>query len=65
MSTQQITLIKEHSFNQKYSLSLSNNKFDIWGFIPTLTFSYTRRDSNIWQREYDKYTAEFTFQQRF
>lgn len=52
-------------FNQRYSMSLSNNKFDIWGFVPTLTVSYTKRDSNIWQREYDKYTAEFTFQQRF
>ncbi len=52
-------------FNQRYSISLSNHKFDIWGFVPTLTFSYTRRDSNIWQRKYDKYSAEFTFQQRF
>lgn len=52
-------------FNQRYSISLSNHKFDIWGFVPTFTVSYTRRDSNIWQREYDKYTAEFTFQQRF
>ncbi len=52
-------------FNQRYSISLSNHKFDIWGFVPTLTISYSRRDSNIWQREYDKWTAEFTFQQRF
>lgn len=52
-------------FTQRYSLSLSNHKFDIWGFVPTITISYTNRDSNIWQREYDKYTAEFTFQQRF
>ena len=56
---------KAKDFNQRYSISLSNHKFDIWGFVPTLTVSYTRRDSNIWQREYDKYTAEFTFQQRF
>ena len=56
---------KAKDFNQRYSISLSNHKFDIWGFVPTLTVSYSRRDSNIWQREYDKYTAEFTFQQRF
>lgn len=54
-----------HDFNQRYSISLSNHKFDIWGFVPTITVAYTRRDSNIWQREYDKYSAEFTFQQRF
>ena len=52
-------------FNQRYSISLSNHKFDIWGFVPTMTVSYSCRDSNVWQREYDKWTAEFTFQQRF
>ena len=57
--------ITERDFIQRYSLSVSNNKFDIWGFVPTLTVSYTKRDSNIWQREYDKTTLEFTMQQRF
>lgn len=56
---------KAKDFNQRYSVSLSNHKFDIWGFVPTLTVSYTKRNSNIWQREYDKWTTEFTFQQRF
>ena len=57
--------ITEHDFVQRYSVSLSNNKFDIWGFIPTFTVSYTKRDSNIWQKEYHKTTLEFTMQQRF
>ncbi len=57
--------ITESDFTQRYAISLSNNKFDIWGFVPTLTFSYSRRDSNIWQREYDKISFEFTFNQRF
>ncbi len=55
----------EKDMTQRYSVSLSNNKFDIWGFVPTLTFSYTKRDSNLWQREYDKTTLEFTMQQKF
>jgi hypothetical protein len=55
----------EHSFTQRYSVSVSNNKLDIWGFVPTLTISYARRDSNIWQREYDKTAIEFRMQQRF
>ena len=46
-------------------MSLSNNKVDIWGFVPTLTLSYTNRDSNIKVREYEKWTAEFTMRQRF
>ena len=56
---------KEHDFLQRYSLSISNNKFDVWGFVPTITFSYTNKDSNIHSREYEKVSAEFTLQQRF
>lgn len=57
--------VREHSFNQRYALSLSNNKLNVWGFVPTITVSFTRRVSNIWQREYDKTAIEFTMQQRF
>lgn len=59
------TQVTERDFSQRYSVSLSNNKFDIWGFVPTVMLSYTKRDSNIWQREFDKFTAEFTMRQRF
>ena len=55
----------ERDFTQRYSVSLSNHKVDFWGFVPTMTFSYTKRDSNIPNREYEKWTAEFTMQQRF
>ena len=57
--------VKEHDFLQRYSVSLSNSKLEIWGFVPTLTFAYTQKDSNIHSREYKKWTTEFTFQQRF
>lgn len=57
--------ITERDFVQRYSLSISNNKFDFWGFVPTIVLGYTHRDSNIWQREFDKFTAEFTMRQRF
>jgi len=59
------TKLAEKDFTQRYSVSLSNNKIDIWGFVPTLTFSYTKRDSNIPNREYEKYTTELTMYQRF
>ena len=59
------TQITERDSVQRYALSVSNNKFDVWGFVPTFTISYTKRDSNIWQREYNKTTLEFTMQQRF
>ena len=57
--------VTERDFMQRYALSLSNNKFDFWGFVPTVTVSYTKRDSNIHAREYDRWTAEFTMRQRF
>lgn len=57
--------ITERDFIQRYAISLSNNKIDLWGFVPTLTFSYTKRDSNIHAREYEKWTTEFTMRQRF
>ena len=60
-----MTRITEHDMMQRYIVSLSNNKVDIWGFMPTLTFSYTRRDSNIPNRGYDKTALEFSMQQRF
>lgn len=61
----QFTEVTEHDFTHRYAVSVSNNKLDIWGFVPTLTVSYTKRESNIWQREYDKTALEFTMQQRF
>lgn len=57
--------IVEKDFTHMYSLALSNNKFDLWGFVPTLMFNYTKRDSNIWQREFDKFSVSFSMQQRF
>ena len=57
--------VKERDFLQRYSVSLSNNKLEVWGFVPTLTVAYTQKDSNIHSREYKKWTTEFSFQQRF
>ena len=61
----QPAFIAERDFMQRYSISLSNNKIDIWGFVPTVTVSYTKRDSNINSREYEKWSTEFTMRQRF
>jgi len=60
-----IVYVKERDFTQRYSVSLSNNKIDILGFVPTVTVCYTKRGSNIHSREYDKWTAEFTMRQKF
>jgi len=55
----------EHNFTQRYTFSMSNNKIDFYGFVPTLTVSYTKHDSNINSRDYNKWTTEFTMRQRF
>jgi hypothetical protein len=57
--------VAERDFTQRYAASVSNNKLSIWDFVPTLTFSYTKRDSNIWQREFEKWELGFSMHQRF
>lgn len=59
------TNIKEKSIIRKYSISLANKKIDIYGFSPTITYSYTDKNSNVWQNEYTKSAIEFTMTQRF
>ena len=57
--------VKEHDTTQRYSISLSNRKISFMGFAPTLTYSYTDKSSNIWQKEYEKSLIEFSIQKRF
>ncbi len=57
--------IKERDVTQRYSISLSNRKFSIWGLMPVLTYTYTDKSSNIWQREYQKSLIELSIQKRF
>lgn len=57
--------IKEWDITQRYSVSLSNRKISLWGLMPVLTYSYTDKKSNIWQREYQKSLIELSIQKRF
>ncbi len=57
--------IQERSYSQVYSISLSNNKFDIFDFLPVVTASYTQRDSNVPRKVYDKFDISFTMRQKF
>ena len=57
--------VKEKDVTQRYSISLSNRNIAVWGLVPTLTYSYTDKSSNIWQREYEKSLIEFSIQKRF
>lgn len=57
--------VKEWDITQRYSVSLSNRKISLWGLMPVLTYSYTDKKSNIWQREYQKSLIELSIQKRF
>ena len=57
--------VKEWDITQRYSISLSNRKISLWGLMPVLTYSYTDKKSNIWQREYQKSLIELSIQKRF
>lgn len=61
----QFVQITERDFTQRYGVSLSNSKISIFGFVPTITFDYTQRDSNIKNRGFHKTALEFHLKQRF
>lgn len=56
--------IKEKDFINKYTLSVSNNKISLFGFLPTINLSVIDKHSNIWQKEYKKSTVTFTLNQK-
>lgn len=57
--------IKERDITRRYAVSISNRKIAVWGLVPTITYSYTDKSSNIWQREYQKSLIELNIQKRF
>jgi tetratricopeptide (TPR) repeat protein len=46
-------------------LALSSNLLDRHGLTPSLQYTYTRRDSNIWSREYDRHRVTMFFNYKF
>ena len=61
----QFEQVKERDVMQRYSISISNRNLSFWGMVPTLTYSYTDKSSNIWEREYEKSLIEFSLQKSF
>ena len=57
--------VKEKDITKRISISLSNRNISFWGMMPVLTYSYTQKDSNIWQREYHKSAIELSITKRF
>lgn len=55
--------LKEKDLTERYSISISNNKIDFYGFTPNLSFTFTKKHSNIWQKEYKKSSIEFNMKQ--
>jgi hypothetical protein len=45
--------------------TLSSNIFERYGLTPMLQYSYTKRDSNIWTREYERHRVNLFFNYRF
>lgn len=61
----QFVQVKERDTTTKYTVSLSNNKISVWGLVPTLSYSYTDKASNIDQREYEKSVVELSVSKGF
>jgi tetratricopeptide (TPR) repeat protein len=45
--------------------SLSSNAFERYGLTPMIQYSYTKRDSNIWSREYDRHRLNLMINFKF
>jgi hypothetical protein len=61
----QFEQIRERDITRRYAISVSNRNISLWDIVPTLTYSYTDKSSNIWQREYKKSLIELSLQKRF
>jgi hypothetical protein len=45
--------------------SLSSNIFEKYGITPMIQYTYTKNDSNIWTRDYDRHRITMLFNYRF
>jgi len=52
--------VREDKTWQIYT-SLSSNIFERYNITPVLQYAYTKRDSNIWTREYDRHRVNLLF----
>jgi tetratricopeptide (TPR) repeat protein len=52
--------VREDKTWQLFS-SLSSNIFEKYNITPVLQYTYTKRDSNIWIREYERHRVNFMF----
>jgi hypothetical protein len=50
---------------KQLSASLSSSLFESWGLTPMLQYVYTRRESNIWTREFERHRLNFLVNYRF
>lgn len=57
--------VKEKDLSQKYTLSLSNAKIELLGFIPVVKLNYTNKKSNVPIAEYDKWSFGISVKRKF
>jgi hypothetical protein len=60
-----IAVTTREDTTRQLSASLSSSFFERYNLTPVLQYAYTRRDSNIWTREYDRHRVNFLLNYRF
>lgn len=60
-----IESIRRHDYIYGFTTELGTNLFEHYGLRPMLQYSYIRRDSNIWSREYDRHRVNLMFDLKF
>jgi hypothetical protein len=49
----------------QFYAALSSNLFEKYGITPVLQYTYIKRESNIWSREYDRHRLNLAFSYNF
>jgi hypothetical protein len=60
-----ITVTTRKDTTRQFAASLSSSLLERYDLTPVLQYAYTRRDSNIWTREYDRHRVNFLINHRF
>ena len=60
-----IDYAKRRDSIKDFSIELGTNIWESQGVRPTIQYSYTKQDSNIWSHEYDKHRLNLSFVFRF
>jgi Tfp pilus assembly protein PilF len=65
MKNGDIASLRRNDWTTQLSTRLSHRRLQKWNMTPALSYTYIRRDSNVWSGEFDKHRVELEIIRRF